>query len=191
MILHYGNKYKIILIGDSGVGKTSIMNSYEGLNKTLTRTIGTEFCQKYNEKYEHTLQIWDCAGQERFRALVKIYYRHTHGCVFVFDLSNINTLYDIKNYWIKQVIENNMIRPIFILVGNKSDLKINTDYNIIDELIKTYDMEYIETSVTLNKNINDIFNKMSFYLYNNTIPEYKNNNILEKKNYLHNMYSYC
>ena len=69
------NKYKIIIVGDSGTGKTTIMNTY--LNKNdinPTSTIGTEYSNIQISKYNQELQIWDCAGQEKFRSLVKLYY---------------------------------------------------------------------------------------------------------------------
>ena len=146
------------------------------------------------EKEDITLQIWDCAGQEKYRAVTRIYYRDIQGCILVFDLSNLKSLYDIKDYWVKEVEKNNMKNPIFILVGNKSDLKINTDYDIIKDIVEYYNMKYIETSVIKNKNIVEIFDYMSDYLSKDIMPQYSHNNILAtKKNssYLNNISGYC
>ena len=187
--------YKVILLGSSGVGKTSIMNLFSKKNIAhVSPTIGSEFCLMESKKYNHRLQLWDCAGQERYRAVTRIYYRDIQGCILVFDLSDIKSLYDIRDYWVKEVEKNNTINPIFILVGNKSDLRINTDYEIIKTIVKDYNMKYVETSVVKNENISEIFNFMSDYLSQNIMPQYNHNNILDTKqnsSYIQNMYGYC
>tara|TARA_Y100000992_G_C21166561_1_gene443795 strand:+ start:71 stop:661 length:591 start_codon:yes stop_codon:yes gene_type:complete len=155
---YYNRKsYKLIFIGDSSVGKTSILKKYTNTNTETNTTIGTEFTKKYIDKYKLPLQIWDCAGQERFRALTKVYFRNTDVCILVFDLSTPSTLLSIKNYWINAYLQNSTKNNKFILVGNKSDLNINIDYTIIWDLVKIYNMKYIETSTVHNKNIDNIF----------------------------------
>ena len=194
MFIYEKQKFKIILIGNSNVGKTSIVNKFRKLNVLPKATIGTEFCQKEYPEKNQILQIWDCAGQEKYRALTRLYYKNIQGCIFIFDLSDLKSLTDMKDYWIETVIKYNTICPIFILVGNKCDLEKDTDYDLIEKLVKDYNMKYIETSVILNKNINEIFDSMSFYLNDNSIPEYKENNILINRNdnyYLNNMYGWC
>lgn len=196
MLVEKKKIYKIILIGSSNVGKTSIMNTFnkKKKNNVTTATIGSEFSVIQSTKYNHVLHVWDCAGQEKYRAISRIYYRDIQGCVYIFDLSNIKSLYDLRDYWIKQVIDNNKVNPISILVGNKSDLRINTDYDLIKELVKTYQMKYIETSVVQNTNLNQIFDNISDYLSQDCAPEYSHNDILDTKNndnYLNNMYGYC
>ena len=108
------NKYKVIIIGDSGIGKTTIMNSY--LKKTIKNpisTIGTEYSNIKFSKYDQELQVWDCAGQEKFRSLVKLYYRGAKGCIFTFDLSSENSLNSINNYWIENVKKMQMKTVFF------------------------------------------------------------------------------
>lgn len=152
------NKYKLVFIGDSSVGKTSILNTYMKKKYTPKPTLGTEFSEKYIEKYDLKLQIWDCAGQERFRALTRLYYRGAHICVLVFDLSNPKSLNSIENYWINAVLENTDTSVHFILVGNKIDLRSTIDYKNVWDLCKKYNMKYIETSAINNTNIINIFN---------------------------------
>jgi len=152
------NTSKVIFLGDSNVGKTSLINTYLKKNKTVSTTIGTEFFKKYMEKYDRTLHVWDCAGQECYRAVCKLYYRDTDACILVFDLSEPKSLDSIKNYWISTFKNNCSKSHKFILVGNKSDKTINIDYNIVWHLCKSYNMKYIETSVITETNINDIFN---------------------------------
>lgn len=174
MDYYFSNKkYKVIFIGDSNVGKSSILKKYiTGDINSPNITIGTEFAKKYISKYNLNLQIWDCAGQERYRALCKIYFRDTDICILVFDLSNMNSLESIKDYWISTYLKNANKQHKFILVGNKSDLDINIDYNIIWNLVKTYNVKYIETSVTNNINIDNLFNLVCEFI----LETNKNNN---------------
>lgn len=169
--------YKIIVIGDSGVGKTSILNLYCGKHD-YSITVGCDYIQKHLPEYNSILKIWDCAGQERYRALTRLFYRGSHGCVFVFDLSDIKTLYNINKYWIKAVFDNSFnpnIKPI--LIGNKSDLSINTDYKLIDFLCKKYNMAYLETSITTKKNINSAFLTLTLSIINSS-----NNHLVDDSN---------
>ena len=188
--------YKIILIGDSSVGKTSILNTYMKKKDNISTTIGTEFAKKYVDKYKLNLQIWDCAGQERFRALCKVYFRATDICILVFDLSNPSSLKSIRDYWINTYLENATKSYKFILVGNKSDLPITIDYNIIWQLSKTYNMKYIETSTVNKTNIDSIFNTACEFIldinkYDNTFFETNTLNI-EDTSYRYNfLSSYC
>lgn len=152
------NKYKVVFIGDSSVGKTSILNTYMKKKNTPKATLGTEFSEKYIEKYDLKLQIWDCAGQERFRALTRLYYRGAHICILVFDLSNPESLNSLKNYWINAVLENSDNSVNFILVGNKIDLSSKINYQDVWDLCKKYNMKYIEASAINNTNIINIFN---------------------------------
>ena len=188
--------YKVIFIGDSSVGKTSIFKKYTNINTETSSTIGTEFTKKYIDKYNLLLHIWDCAGQERFRALTRVYFRDTDICILVFDLSNSTTLESIKNYWIETYLKNSTKQHKFVLVGNKSDLTINIDYNIIWYLVKTYNMKYIETSVVDNKNITNIFDFacdliLEINKYDNNFTESNTLNISTTSNRYNLWSSYC
>ena len=196
MYIYSYKSYKIILIGDSSVGKTSILNTYMKKKDNISTTVGTEFAKKYVDKYKLYLQIWDCAGQERFRALCKVYFRATDICILVFDLSNPSSLKSIRDYWINTYLENATKSYKFILVGNKSDLPITIDYNIIWQLSKTYNMKYIETSTVNKTNIDSIFNTACEFIldinkFDNTFIETNTLNI-EDTSYRYNfLSSYC
>ena len=196
------NKYKIIVIGDSNVGKTSIIDSYANdfnNNKIPKITIGTQFTETYISKHKIYLQIWDCAGQEKFRALTKLYYRHSTACILIFDLSNIDTLISLEQYWIKTVLDNTDTPPLFLLVGNKSDLHSTIPHIDIMQLANKYNMTYIETSVINQSNIDTLFNTISEQIISNKFPIIQDFNIeftvnLDKNTnntYLNNLYSYC
>ena len=170
------NKIHLILLGETGVGKTSIMRRFinnEFISKSSS-SIGIDYnfkSMKYNNK-TYSIQIFDTAGQERFKSLVKTYYHIGDGFFIIFDLTNDNSLDAIK-YWIEgvnEIIEN----PKFIILGNKDDLQKNM--KISDDVIKNQlenykDIIYIKTSAKAGTNIKQAFEKMIDLLEN------ENNNV--------------
>ena len=115
---------KTILIGESGVGKTSIIaryinNKYE---EGIMSTHGANYISKnvefeeYNESIN--FQIWDTAGQEKYRGLTKIFYKDAKIIILVYDISSRKSFEEIKNYWYKQIMENSneKISKIIILI---------------------------------------------------------------------------
>jgi len=172
---HFLDKHKIIFVGDSGVGKTSILNTYSKKNKIPKATLGTEFTEKYISHHNLTIQIWDCAGQERFRALTKLYYRGAKVCILVFDLTNTQSLDSIENYWIPIVKKETNESCKFILVGNKFDLTANIDYSIIWNLCKIHNIKFIETSATKNLYINNIFENVCNLINSNLSEDLEKN----------------
>jgi small GTP-binding protein len=124
--------FKIVIVGESGVGKTTMFRQFiDDPKKDETShltTIGVDFHHKTivleeeqgGEPRTVKLQLWDTAGQERFNALTKQYFNGTHGCVLVFDLSLPSTLAGLKR-WADPIQHNDVER--LILIGNKSDLQ--------------------------------------------------------------------
>jgi small GTP-binding protein len=165
------NQIKLVLLGETGVGKTSIMRRFinnEFISKSSS-SIGIDYnfkSMKYNNK-TYSIQIFDTAGQERFKSLVKTYYHIGDGFFIIFDLTNDNSLDAIK-YWIEsvnEIIEN----PKFIILGNKDDLQKNM--KISDDVIKNQlenykDIIYIKTSAKAGTNIKQAFEKMIDLLEN-------------------------
>ena len=105
-------KFKVVLIGESGVGKTSILLRYisNEFNSQQFSTLGLSYVDKIiqidnNKKIK--LEIWDTAGQEKFRALAKAYYRNIDVGILVYDVTNKTSFEEIKNYWIKDIKEDN------------------------------------------------------------------------------------
>ena len=116
---------KTILVGNSGVGKTSIISRYMGkFNPNEKTTIGASFTNKIetvNNK-EIIFEIWDTAGQERFRSINTIFYQDAYICLLVFDITSRKSFEDLKEYWYNSVAEQSSKNIIFHLVGNKVDL---------------------------------------------------------------------
>ena len=116
---------KTIIVGNSGVGKTSIISRYLGrFNPNEKTTIGASFTNKIqtvNDK-QIIFEIWDTAGQERFRSINTIFYQDAYICLLVYDITCKQSFEDIKNYWYNSVVEQSSKNIIFHLVGNKIDL---------------------------------------------------------------------
>ena len=116
---------KTILVGNSGVGKTSIISRYLGkYNPRETTTIGASFTNKLEEiKDKQVLfEIWDTAGQERYRTINNIFYQDAYICLLVYDITDEKSFVDIKDYWHKSVLNEASKNIIFHVVGNKIDL---------------------------------------------------------------------
>ena len=124
---NYQYIFKVILIGDSNTGKTSLINRF--VNKTFDEkylcTIGVDFFMKTIEVDEQTikLQIWDTAGMEKYKSISSSYYRGSHAAFVIFDLTNKNT-FDSITKWIEAYHKSNnpQFQKNVILIGNKSDL---------------------------------------------------------------------
>ena len=134
--------YKIIIIGDSGSGKTNIVARLvnEHFDSNSYTTIGIDFRVKtFNLNGDNIkFQIWDTAGQERFRSLIKSYYRLGSGIIVVFDLSNIESFNSIEK-WMHEIENNsdlNIHDIVIMLIGNKSDL--NGKRQVEQEQIETF-----------------------------------------------------
>jgi len=156
--------FKIMLLGDSSVGKTAFIlrfcdNKFE--DESIT-TIGldtkTKFVSHRDKKIQ--LQIWDTAGEERFRSIAKSCYKGADGILLMYDVSNISSFKHIKN-WIND-IENNITVPkdklALIIVGNKSDLpeeQKKIDNKDREDFENKYKYKIIETSAKTDKNINE------------------------------------
>ncbi len=134
---------KVVIVGDSAVGKTNIISRYaknEFTEKTKA-TIGCEFANKtisvVNTKIK--LQIWDTAGQERFRAITNSFYLYSKGVMLVFDLNNPNTFKSLPS-WLNDIEKNIGNDASILILGNKSDLaeegKRKIDKNEIEEFCK-------------------------------------------------------
>ena len=129
-------EFKVILIGDPGVGKTSILSRFvtNEFQSVYTSTIGVEFKTKdiyINNTTCASFKIWDTCGQEKFRAITRQYFKNAKGVFLVFDLTNKETIKKL-NVWLRDVKENIDNEFFVFLIGNKMDVK-DRDISISEE----------------------------------------------------------
>ena len=157
----YDYLFKILIIGESGVGKTCLLLRFteDSFTTTFQTTIGIDFKIKIInlENKLIKLQIWDTAGQERFRTITKTYYKGAHGIILTYDVTDQDSFKNIRN-WIKQIEANAQGNVKRVLVGNKCD---KPDRVVTEEegkkLADDYSMSFFETSAKTNKNVTEVF----------------------------------
>ncbi|XP_074580218.1 ras-related protein Rab7-like [Curcuma longa] len=183
---------KVIVLGDSGVGKTSLMNQY--VHKKFTQqykaTIGADFVTKEILVDDRlvTLQIWDTAGQERFQSLGVAFYRGADCCVLVYDV-NVRRSFDTLDNWhdefLNQASPSDPSTFPFILLGNKMDLdggnsRVVSEKKAIEWCASRGNIPYFETSAKEDYNVDDAFLRVAQLalqhdrdqdIYFQTIPE--------------------
>ncbi|MBY9001303.1 MAG: GTP-binding protein [Candidatus Heimdallarchaeota archaeon] len=169
--MKFDKTFKITLIGDGAVGKTSIRRSYlgESFKGNYNLTLGSDFATKamYVGDLNINMIIWDLAGQPRFKAVREGFYRGTRGALLVFDITRKDTYENIPK-WIMELLSNNNKRKVpMILIGNKSDLRGSLYKTIPSEHGENYakdlsewsgfDVPYIETSAKFGDNVEQSF----------------------------------
>ena len=158
--------YKIVILGDTSVGKTCFFNRYvdNTFEEKTLGTIGIEYRLK-NVQLENgstiKLQIWDTAGQERFNSISKSYYRGAHAIILIFSVDNKKSFENVKT-WVNQIKEETNEKITLILVGNKIDLvdKREIMESEGEELANEFDINYYECSAKTGENINLAFNEL-------------------------------
>ena len=168
----YEYLFKILLIGNSNVGKSSLFLRFvdEIWKENFVPTIGVDFKIK-SIKIDNKiikLQIWDTAGQERFKSILSSYYKGANGILLLYDITNINSFKSLSN-WLIDIEKNSSKNVKKILIGNKCDLNElrKIPMNKGKEFADTYNMKFIETSAKNNVNINECFNILGKELINN------------------------
>jgi len=123
---NYDYLFKVVLIGDSGVGKSNLLSRFtrNEFNLESKSTIGVEFATRSIDVDGKTVkaQIWDTAGQERYRAITSAYYRGAVGALLVYDIAKHATYVNVTR-WLKELRDHADSNIVIMLVGNKSDLK--------------------------------------------------------------------
>ena len=158
----YDYLFKVLLLGDSDVGKSSLILRYteETFNSKLVNSIGVDFKMKKKEIDGKIIkvQIWDTAGHERFRSITYSYYRGANAIIIVFDLSDKKSFISITE-WLKQIEKHAKENVFKFLVGNKSDLidERKVTYEEAKQYADEHDLPYIETSAKEGININELF----------------------------------
>ena len=195
--------YKVILVGESGVGKTCLLSMYvKGVIEQTIPTIAVEFCTKEIELFDGTkvkVQIWDTAGEERFKSLAMTYYRKAYGILLLFDVTKKSSFMACKNY-LEEVRINSDKKCVIYLVGNKIDLvdeRVITK-EVAEEFAKSENIKYIETSAVKNMKVTEAFTSLLNDIYKVKQEDDKsklflNNtaNIELKKNQTFNSDNFC
>ncbi|XP_007432282.1 ras-related protein Rab-35-like [Python bivittatus] len=161
----YDHLFKLLIIGDSGVGKSSLLlrfadNTFSG---SYITTIGVDFKIRTlvinGERVK--LQIWDTAGQERFRTITSTYYRNTHGVIIVYDVTNAESFVNVKR-WLHEIGQNcdNVCK---ILVGNKCEDLSRKQVETLDarRFSDQMGVRLFETSAKENLNVEEMFNAIT------------------------------
>ena len=157
--------YKILLLGDTSVGKTCFLKRYteDTFQDAYLSTIGFDFKFKMvtlkNGK-QVKVQLWDTAGQERFRTIAKSYYKGAHGIILIYDVSNPKTYDNIKK-WLAQIKEEASSKVCIILVANK----IDHEERVVTEeegekLAKSFNLKIFESSAKENINVTEAFQEV-------------------------------
>ena len=155
---------KIVLLGEAGVGKTSIITRYTAntFSDVLMSTTGASFATKkiaINEENKVKLQLWDTAGQEKYRSLAKIFYQNAQAAIFVYDITRRDSFENLKSFWIKELKNNATNDLILALVGNKSDNYEIEEVSIQEgkDLAKKINAIFKSTSAKESHGIDDLF----------------------------------
>ena len=162
----YDYIFKVLLVGNSDVGKSSLILRYvdQIWNDVFVPTIGVDFKVKSLEIENKSikLQIWDTAGQERFRNVISSYFKGAHGILLIFDITSRDSFKELEN-WLAEVEKNASTQILKILIGNKYDLEeereISKDEG--EAFAMRNGMQYIETSAKINTNVNEAFEALS------------------------------
>ena len=162
---NYDIMYKIVLIGDSSVGKTNIMSIFvrNDFNIESKPTIGVEFSNRniIHEGKKIKIQVWDTAGQERYRAITGAYYKGAVGAMLIYDITKKST-FDNLERWLKELNDHANTGVVCLLIGNKSDL--NYLRVVKQEEAMSYAKKkgfgFFETSALESYNVNEAFKKM-------------------------------
>ena len=182
---------KVVLLGDSGVGKTCIIARYisGSFDKNSPTTNGASFCSK-NVRFEQLgknllLDIWDTAGQEKYKALTKFFYKDAAVCILVYDVTRKESFQSLKDYWYSQLKENSEPDIVIGVAGNKSDLYENEEVKEEEarEWAKEIGAVFELTSAQNNTGINDLFLNVGYkFLDPSFKPEIEIGNKEDKEN---------
>ena len=161
----YNMLFKIVLIGESSVGKTNILSKYlnDEFNPNSKATVGVEFGTK-NYKIDNNVvkvQIWDTAGQERYRSITSAYYKGAKGCFIVYDITRRSS-FDSIDRWLTDLKANCDEKITIVLLGNKSDLEEQREVSKDEgqQKAELYKLAFMETSALNGNNIENAFSEL-------------------------------
>ncbi|KAK8760665.1 RAS oncogene family member Rab1 [Amblyomma americanum] len=171
----YDYLFKLLLIGDSGVGKSCLLLRFadDTYTESYISTIGVDFKIRTIELEGKTikLQIWDTAGQERFRTITSSYYRGAHGIIVAYDVTDQESFNNVKQ-WLQEIDRYACENVNKLLVGNKCDLttKKVVDYTTAKEFADQLGIPFLETSAKNATNVEQAFMTMAAEIKNRMGP---------------------
>ena len=161
-------EYKVILLGDSGVGKTSIMQRFvsQNFDHSMESTIGASFFSTVisTKLGRTTLNIWDTAGQEKYKSLLSTYSRDANAVILVFDLTSQKSFEDIES-WLNELYKYTKKESVLIfVVGNKTDLEATVPEITVQQWTKLNNGIYIKTSAANGNGVKQLFESVAVLL---------------------------
>jgi len=166
MSTEYDYLFKLLLIGDSGVGKSCLLLRFadDTYTDSYISTIGVDFKIRTVELDGKTckLQIWDTAGQERFRTITSSYYRGAHGIIIVYDVTDNESFNNVRQ-WLQEIDRYASENVNKLLVGNKCDIKDKkvVEHDSADQFATSVGMKFLETSAKNSHNVEQAFLTMA------------------------------
>eukprot|EP00744_Colponema_vietnamica_P000980 GILI01001685.1.p1 GENE.GILI01001685.1~~GILI01001685.1.p1 ORF type:complete len:222 (-),score=54.50 GILI01001685.1:392-1003(-) len=171
----YDHLYKIVLVGDAGVGKTHLLSRYikNTLPKVASSTIGVEFATRTVQLPVGATvkaQIWDTAGQERYRAITSAHYRRALGALLVYDVTKQSTFENCKR-WMDELRAHAEPNIVIMLVGNKVDMVDKSSqaravpYEVAKRFADANGLFFEESSAVSNVNVKDVFERLLQGIY--------------------------
>ena len=187
--MNYDEKCQLLIIGDSTVGKTSILSRYSNgtFNASYLATVGLDNFTKDEIINNKTVRIkmWDTAGQERYKSLTKGFFRNAQGIMVVYDVTNSETFENLK-YWINSIkthMDSEIDKIAIIIIGNKIDAEEREiKYEEAELFCKDHNYPYFETSAKTGKNINETINFLVNEVINQKFGDKQNNDYIKINN---------
>lgn len=163
-------QFKLVLIGDSGVGKSNLLSRFtqNQFNPNSHSTIGVEFATQTISVLDRQIQaqVWDTAGQERFRAITSAYYRGAAGALLVYDVTDRKSFSSL-DHWLSEFRENSDSGAAVLVVGNKCDLQVERAVATKEglEFCERNQLAFIEASALANENVGIAFERILKNIY--------------------------
>jgi small GTP-binding protein len=183
----YDLLYRLVLIGDSGVGKTALLLRYADnmFNTSFITTIGIDFRIKTLDVdgKRVKLQIWDTAGQEQFHSVASSYYRNAHGIMLIYDITSAESFIHISK-WVGNISSNAPTNVKQVLIGNKSDMEENRrviEKNRGRTLAEELNMPFLETSAKTDTNVDVAFEVITQLIMEGNMEKEEVNDVVDLK----------
>ena len=174
---------KVVLLGEAGVGKTCIISQFiSGIfDPDTISSLSAQFITKTLDykKYDKSLkfEIWDTAGQEKYRAINKIFYQDAYVNILVYDITKKPTFDALKDYWYQEVKDNAPQDALIIIVGNKRDLyEIEAvEEDVVKQFCESVNALYKQTSAQTGEGVKELFEMIGKQILSSSLEDFKNN----------------